>query len=270
MTLNIQRRLMEHLAPQADGHLVADIRIGLGYIAVKLDSGRAGLAWTPASNVSSCTHFQGAGTLAGQPAGTLLNYLVDERSNLTRAIGLATANALLAALPPPLTTREEVISTLGIIPTDRVVMVGYFGPIVAALKAIGCRLDVVELKPHPGETITPDQGREPLAVCDVAILTGTSLINGTCDELLSGLGQPRAAVLLGPSAPLCPEVFAGTKITHLAGSNVREADAVLRIVSEGGGTMVLKKHLDFETAFVNRSGVEPFSRSGLPAGPRLP
>jgi hypothetical protein len=254
MTLTVQKRLLDYLSPQAGGAVVADVRIGLGYTAVRLESGHAGVAWTPKSDAPCCTHFQGAGTLVGRPAEELLAFLVDEKSGLARAVGLATANALLAALPHPPISRDEVISTLNITPEDRVAMVGYFGPVVAELRKIGCRLDIIELNPHHGETITPEQGNEALAGCSVAILTGTSMINGTCDELLAGLGNPRAAVLLGPSSPLCPDVFAGTKVTHVAGSRVREADAVLRVVSEGGGTMLMKKYVDFETVRVNAAG----------------
>ncbi len=45
-----------------------------------------------------------------------------------------------------------------------------------------------------------------------------------------------------------PERFsdAGKKITPVAGSRVRDVDAVLRVVSEGDGTMLMKKHVDFE------------------------
>ncbi|HWQ07875.1 MAG TPA: DUF364 domain-containing protein [Holophaga sp.] len=247
MTLTIQARLLEHLTPHAEGVAVADVRIGLGYTAIRLDSGHAGVAWTPTSDAPCCTHFQGAGTLAGQPAGNLLSFLLDGKPGLARAIGMATANALLARLPHPPASREDVVSILAVQPGERVAMVGYFGPVVTQLRKLGCRLDIVELRPRAGETLGPDQGREVLAACDVAILTGTSLINGTADDLLASLGRPRAAVLLGPSSPLCPAPFLGTKITHLAGARVREADAVLRIVSEGGGTMLLKKHMDFET-----------------------
>jgi uncharacterized protein (DUF4213/DUF364 family) len=250
MTLTVQKRLLDYLKPLAAGAVVADVRVGLGYTAVKLESGHAGVGWTPKSDAPCCTHLQGAGTLAGQPAEHLLKMLVDEKSSLARAVGLATANALLSALPHPSTSRDEVISTLNIGADERVVMVGYFGPVSAQLKTIGCRLDIIELKPHQGETITPEEGKEALAGCSVAIITGTSLINGTCDDLLSALGRPRAAVLLGPSSPLCSAIFEGTKITHVAGSRVREADGVLRVVSEGGGTMLMKKYLDFETVRV--------------------
>lgn len=251
MMLKIQNRLLDQLKPQAGNAVAADVRIGLGYTAVRLASGQAGVAWTPQSDAPCCTHFQRAGTLAGRPAVELLAFLADEKSGLARAVGLATANALLAALPQPPFSKDEVIASLGITPDERVAMVGYFGPIVAQLRKIGCNLDVIELNPHHGsETITPEQGREALAACSVAILTGTSLINGTCDQLLDGLGSPRAAVLLGPSSPLCPEAFKGSGITHVAGSRVRDPEAVLRIVSEGGGTMLMKKHLDFETVTV--------------------
>jgi len=252
VTLTTSRRLVDHLRAGAKGRKISEVRIGLGYTAVALDSGQAGVAWTPRSEARGCTHLQSAGTLAGQPAGALLEYLAEGPSDLARAIGLATANALLAALPRPPGGQDDVLVTLGVAPEERVVMVGYFRPLVARLRATGCRLDIVERIPSPGETLTPEQGEEALAHCDVALITGTCLINGTCDRLLAHLGQPRAAVLLGPSSPLCPEVFRETRITHLAGARVRDAQAVLRIVSEGGGTMVLKPHMDFETAVVLR------------------
>jgi len=247
MSLNIQGRLVDHLWSDSRARIVADVRIGLGYTAVKLDSGHGGVAWTPRLESHGCTHCQEAGTLAGRAASALLQGLADDRSSLTRAIGLATANALLAGLPGPEAVREDVVSILCLRPQERVVMVGYFGPLIPTLKATGCQLDIIELSPHPGETLTPEQGWAALAACDVAILTGTSLVNGTCDDLLAGIRKPRSVVLLGPSAPLCPAAFKGTPVTHLAGSRVHSADAVLRIVSEGGGTMLLKKHMDFET-----------------------
>jgi hypothetical protein len=251
MTLTIQKRLVDFLESQAGAGVVSDVRIGLGYTAVRLQSGHAGVAWTAKSDAACCTHFKEAGSLTGRPAGELLRMLGNESSALARTVGLATANAILASLPSPPTSRDEVIATLDITPEDRVVMIGYFTPIIAQIRKIGCRFDVVELNSHHGDTLTPEQGREAMAQCTVAIVTGTSLINGTCDEVLAGLGRPRAVVLLGPSSPLCADVFKGTLITHVAGSRVRNAEALLRVVSEGGGTMLMKPNLDFETVLVN-------------------
>jgi uncharacterized protein (DUF4213/DUF364 family) len=254
MTLKVHKRLIELLSPHAEGSTVKDVRIGLGYTAAQLDSGYAGVAWTPEGSSSSCTYFKAAGTLAGSPTRELLALLADETSELARAVGLATANAMLAALPRPVALKEDAIASLNITDADHVAMVGYFGPIMVGLKKTGCRLDVVELNSERAENmLTPQEGKEALISCTIAIITGTTLINGTFEEVTAALGNPRAAVLLGPSSPLCGEAFHGTKITHVGGSRVSNAAAVLRIVSEGGGTMVMKPYLEFETVLTGTS-----------------
>lgn len=73
------------------------------------------------------------------------------------------------------------------------------------------------------------------------------MITGTIDGLLSGLGSPRAVVILGPSSFMRPEVFTGVKVTHIAGARVRDGGTVEKVVSEGGGRMILKRYMDFET-----------------------
>jgi uncharacterized protein (DUF4213/DUF364 family) len=246
MSLNTQNTLVEILTGAADQARVADVRIGLGYTAVRLDNGHAGLAWTPPGTAGCCTHLPLAGTLAGRPAIELLQMLAADVP-LQRTLGLATANALLAAGPLPETSKEEVVDGLRITESDHVAMVGYFGPLVRRIRVIGCRFDIIELDSSKPDVLTPEQGRAVLAECSVAIVTGTSLVTGTCDELLADLGQPREAVLLGPSAPFCASLFVGTPLTRVAGARVVNADGVLQVVSEGGGTPRLKSHVSFET-----------------------
>jgi uncharacterized protein (DUF4213/DUF364 family) len=41
---------------------------------------------------------------------------------------------------------------------------------------------------------------------------------------------------MGPSTPLLPEFFYARGVTLLAGRRITDADAILRIVSETGGT----------------------------------
>lgn len=250
MTLTVQKRLVDFLKPCVADQKIADVRVGLGYTVVRLDNGHAGVAWTPKSDSACCTHVKDAGTFTGRPATELLEMLGNETSAIGRAIGLATANALLVGMPSPGTVQDEVIASLKLTPEDRVTMIGYFAPVIANIRKIGCQLDIVELNSFHSDTLTPEQGHDAMAGCTVAIVTGTSLINGTFDEVVAGLKTPRAAVLLGPSSPLCPDVFKGTPITHVAGSRVRDPEAVLRVISEGGGTMLMKPHLDFETVIV--------------------
>lgn len=59
-----------------------------------------------------------------------------------------------------------------------------------------------------------------------------------------------STVMLGPSTPVCSEAFTGTRITQLSGAYV--IDAALKQakagVSQGGGTMLLKKSIRFASA----------------------
>jgi uncharacterized protein (DUF4213/DUF364 family) len=246
----IQQKIIDFLKPASRRLVAVDVRVGLGFTSVRLDDGNLGLAWTAESHSGSCTHQPKAGTLAGSSAETLLDMLASLSNPLSRSIGLATANAIAAGLPRPETTTVDILQLLNIQASDHVAMVGYFGPLISTLRSTGCRLDIIELKSDKPGTLSPDQGRIPLSVCSVAIITGTSIVTGTMNGLLSSLGNPRAAVILGPSTFMRPEVFAGLPVTHLSGSRIRNAPAVEKIVSEGGGTMILKQHMDFETIFL--------------------
>ncbi|MBP9560196.1 MAG: DUF364 domain-containing protein [Syntrophorhabdaceae bacterium] len=243
----IQQKIIDFLRPASRGLIAVDVRVGLGFTSVRLDDGNIGLAWTAANHSGSCTHEPRAGTLAGSPAGTLLDMLASLNNPLSRSIGLATANAIAAGLPRPETTNIDILQLLNIQASDHVAMVGYFGPLIPTLRLTGCRLDIIELRTDKPGTLSPDEGRVSLSECSIAIITGTSIVTGTMDGLLSSLGNPRAVVILGPSTFMRPEVFAGSPVTHLSGSRIRNATAVERIVSEGGGTMILKQHMDFET-----------------------
>ena len=247
MADTMQGKIIEHLEPVSAGISVADVRIGLGYTSVRLDNGNIGLAWTAHKDSGSCTHLNKAGTLAGMKAAELLGMLASEGSALARSLGLATANALVAGLPLPQLSREDTLDIIDIQAKDKVVMVGFFGPLIPKIKQTGCKFDIFELKTDRPGTISPDEGKELLAECSVAIITATSIVTGTFDGLMAGLGNPRAVIMLGPSSIMYPPLFAGTPVTHIAGSRVRDAAAVERIISEGGGTMILKKYIDFET-----------------------
>ncbi len=243
----VQQRIVDYLKPFSEGVVAVDVRVGLGYTSVRLDNGNVGIAWTALDGSGSCTYEPRAGTLGDMEVGELLAMLSLLQKPLSRSIGLAAANALAAGLPRHETTRTNILDLVSVQPSDHVVMVGFFGPLVPVLRQTGCRLDILELQTGKPGTMTPDEGRESLAACTVALITATTVVTGTTDEILAGLKNPRAAVILGPSTFMRPEVFIDTPVTHLAGVRIRDAHAVEKIVSEGGGTMIMKKHVDFET-----------------------
>jgi uncharacterized protein (DUF4213/DUF364 family) len=252
MANTIQQQIVDYLGPACEGLEIEDVRIGLGYTSVRLNDKNTGLAWTAKEDPGCCTHVAKAGTLAGRPAFELLEMLSGNGNGLPRSLGLATANAVVAGLRPyPEATQKDAMDIINIQAEDNVVMVGYFGPVIPKLRKTGCVLNILELKPDKPDTIPSGKGRSLLASCTVAIITATSIITNTFDELIVALGNPRAVIILGPSSIMCPQVFSQTPVTHIGGARVLDAKAIERIVSEGGGTMILKPYLGFETICLN-------------------
>ncbi|MCX6697652.1 MAG: DUF364 domain-containing protein, partial [Methanoregula sp.] len=107
------------------------------------------------------------------------------------------------------------------------------------------KLSVIEKNPARMKVPGREEREKILRECTVAIITATTLLNDTLEDVLADLGEPRHVALLGPSTPLCPEIFRGTPVNHLGGSIVRDTDKIMQIISEGGGTTAMRPYLQF-------------------------
>lgn len=248
----ILKRLYEKIEPAAKNLHIADLRIGLSYVGIKLDNGSAGLAAVlKESSVRGCTVLKEAGTYIGSSAIDTLKYLVDGKTALHRTIGMATANALVAPDTGDIENREAT-TYLNLQSGEKVAMVGLFAPLVERIRATGAILTVVEKNPERLDVLAPEDKQKALKECDVAIITATTLLNNTFEETIDWLGTPRSVVLMGPSTPLAPEIFHDTPVTHLGGAVVADSAKALQIISEGGGTPALRPYLRFINLLLNQ------------------
>ncbi|MCL6583788.1 MAG: DUF364 domain-containing protein [bacterium] len=278
-TGDIAARLYSYLHRAGEDLRVEEVRIGLGYVGVRIEGKQHGMglaAVLRAELTSCCSVLDEAGHLAGLSATTLLKRLVDGKNPLEKALGLATANALLAPRLQPLSAptsplasissistssysssgasssegQNEALQLINLTPQDRVAMIGLFTPLVPAIERSGASLAIIERDASRGYVLDQKTKETILQECTVAIITATSLLNNTLEEVLNGLRTPRSVLLLGPSTPLCAEVFRETPVTHLGGSAVIDSDKVMQIISEGGGTKQLRPFVRFITLAV--------------------
>jgi len=277
-TGDIAARLYSYLHRAGEDLRVEEVRIGLGYVGVRIEGKQRGMglaAVLRAELTSCCSVLDEAGHLAGLSATTLLKRLVDVKNPLEKALGLATANALLAQRLQPLSAptsplasissistsssssgshssegQNEALQLINLTPQDRVAMIGLFTPLVPAIERSGARLAIIERDASRGYVLDQKTKETILQECTVAIITATSLLNNTLEEVLNGLRTPRSVLLLGPSTPLCAEVFRETPVTHLGGVAVIDSDKVMQIISEGGGTKQLRPFVRFITLAV--------------------
>lgn len=240
----ISAKLFAALESQAQQRRIARVVVGIVYTAVQLDDGATGVALT--LQAGRCCGgkgaFAGLDAWVGAPAIELLQGL-RARDPVAVAVGLACANALANRADP--TQREgDVRVGVEVASDDTVAMIGYFRPLEADLRAKAKALHIFDLVDAPQGAVRPSAEAEGiLPHCDIALVTATTLVNRSIDQVLHWARHCRAVVLLGASTPLLPQVFAGSSVTGLAGVLVEDSDKVFQVVSEAGGMSRFKKYL---------------------------
>lgn len=239
----IRERLKRFSLEHGADTTIKDVRIGLGYTAVTLENGRCGVAYTFHEDLKEgCRILQRLRPLEGKKVSRILE-LFDSSDKVESAIALAASNALTN-----MTNRDQspgdILEYLQLFEGERVCMIGYFAPIIPELQKRGVELKVYEKSRRFDEALL-SQGDvlSELPHCDVALISATSILNHTLDDLLGAAGRCREVVLLGASTPLTPQVFSETPVTILSGVVVTDPREISRIVSEAGGMRLFKRYV---------------------------
>lgn len=230
-------QLIEQVTPAAQHARVADVVVGSHWTLVLLEDSaqcaRGGLA-TSLEELSDHHH-------TGQPsvrdAGRLLDYRAVDLLRLSLSdsmpevsIGFATINALLDV---DLSLCQEVNALDSILEhgTGRdIAVVGHF-PFVPRLRSAARTLWVLELLPQ-GADLPASSAPEILPRADVVAITGTSLANGTFDDLLGHCRKDAFVVVLGATTPLSP-LLLDAGVNAIAGTLVEDPEVVRLGVSQG-------------------------------------
>ncbi len=153
------------------------------------------------------------------------------------SVGLAAINALLQGQPKRWVERNagEVIAQKG--KGKNVALIGHF-PFVPELHHQVGKLDVLELRPKDGD-LHASEAPHIIPKADVVAITSMAFVNGTMDGLLSLCSPDAYVILLGPSTPLSPLLFAHG-IDMVCGSIVERIDPVLDGIISGNGFRKIK------------------------------
>jgi len=239
----IVERLHETLRERAARVAVEQLVVGLGYTVVVLEDAGAGLAYTWPDDRACCSHLRGWSNAEGSPALGLLDLLL-AAGGLERSVGMAAANALNHAaaigLPDDVGAAGSLVRELAIGCGTRVSMVGFFQPVARVFQELGVELDIVDDEKHMGDQ---DAFAERLRDwTEVLVMTSTALLGGTADGLLAAAGPRVRTAVLGPTTPLTPAAYTGTRVHLLAGAVPREVHEVVRAVRHGGGAPQILPH----------------------------
>ena len=215
--------------------------LGLGYTAVTLSDGGIGLSYTHFEDKKSCMLLNKHVDYENQPAVQLLEKIKSDRP-LERSMALALVNALnySDALEYPEDKKNKIMfEKFKIGAGSRVAMVGFIGPLVKLLKQIKAAVVVLDRSRKMGQK--KDFYARLGNWADVLLLTSTSILNNTTEEILQNVHPEVKTVMLGPSTPMVAGAFKHLPVHMLAGTVPVDKANILKAIRHGMGTPVLQK-----------------------------
>jgi uncharacterized protein (DUF4213/DUF364 family) len=227
--------------------------VGLFFTGVKLDNGIAGACATPIKTIpeavccpSSAMAMPFPGKLHGRRAADLAREAFSAHG-IRRAIGIAAVNALADCCwrrrpHPEVALRHGVdaFDATDIRPGDRVVVVGAFVPFLKELKRRGQPFLVLEQDPA---TLKADElpffrpaerAAEILPQADVVLITGSTLVNNTLEDLLALAPSAARVTIVGPTVGMLPDAFLARGADVLGCVRITMPDPFLDLLAEGG------------------------------------
>ncbi len=249
--------LKNELSPDLEEVKVSDVRIGLEYVGVMLSSGEGGVAHVLREDSSECQVFKKAGELQGSSAIDIMNQATS-RNLIEAALGVATINAVsqIAFNKKPHLYPFTDIDILDLVkPQDKILMVGYLAPVIPKLMDKTSDITVIERRniQSPIVMVVKEEQLEELSSnADIAIITGSTLVNRSVDNILKHCEGKRDVVLIGPTASFIPQPLFERGATAIMGVNIYNPQKMLEIVSQAGGTRKLLKACAKKTAILKK------------------
>jgi len=216
-----------------DQKTIKTLRIGPGYSGVLLESGLCGIAATLRQ-------------LEEPPLPDTKNYQALKLPDLIRllkspehpkaALGLAAINALLGGVPDLKYHSGDCREFIPYKNTDCAGIVGAILPLVNFLNGKVKKIYVFENHPcRRQEGMFPQEKEaELLPQCDLLLVTASSLVNHTLEQVLHYSRNARFKGLIGASAPLAPELFKNYGLNLLSGIKIQKPEEVMEVIAYGG------------------------------------
>lgn len=216
--------VLREAKPYLQGRTVKDAVIGISLIGVELDNGSVGVSYVLREGLKSgCSIFPFAQQLIRQDAGSVAEWVISGGDDLQRGIAMAVLGVASHAQKLQDSDSPDLPFGVTFKDNDIIGMIGFIKPVA---KMIGPRAKklyifdkgISESGGTKGGVLPQQEMPRLLPTCDVVLLSGTTVINGSLEGLLKICINAREIVMIGPSTPMFPKAFLDTKVSVLAGS----------------------------------------------------
>ena len=244
-------KVLEAAKPYLEGRIIKDVVIGLSLIAIQLDNGNVGVSYMLRESLpNGCSVFPYAQDIIGKSAQEIAEWILIGKEDAQRGIGMAVLTATSRSQMLQDVDSPDLSFGINVLPTDTVGMIGYIPPIASEFKRKAKKVIIFDMGlslrgGDKGEVYSIKDQPKLLPTCDIVILSGTTVINNTIDELLTRCSGAKEIIMVGSSTPMFPEAFKDTKVTVLAGSwwDEEQKDKIFKEISLACGISHLKKYM---------------------------
>ncbi|KAF1086680.1 hypothetical protein SPSYN_00399 [Sporotomaculum syntrophicum] len=236
--------------PYLQDRKVRDAVVGISLIAVELDDDNVGVSYVLREDLKAgCSIFPYVQDIIGRDAVDIAQWSISGGDNLQKGIGIAVLCAASASQHLDDCETPERPFGVNARETDTVGMIGYIAPVVNLLGPRVNKLYVFDkgisqIGGSNSDVFPIEEQPSLLPTCDIVVLSGTTMINGTIDDLLKLCEQAREIVMIGASTPMFPAAFLATRVTVLAGSwwKSEHKKEIFQKISLAGGMRMLSPY----------------------------
>ncbi len=222
---------------------ILSIQVGMSRTAVLVETAeglRCGLAASLANlefDTRCSPRVARAGHLLEMSRDEIIG-LIESPSQTEASIALAAINAFLPRIKLPQSDLNATEYIREHAEGKNIALIGHF-PFIEEMKPIVKNLWVLELNPH-GDDLPADAAPQIIPQADFLAITATTLINQTFEDLIALCRQDTTVIMLGPTTPLSPVLFANG-VDILSGSEVLDPKATMLSIAQGASMHQLKK-----------------------------
>ena len=250
-------KILQQAQPNLAGQTIRDGVVGLHFVGVQLDTGNCHFVTLMREALDNLDQAYGLEML-GKPATEIAQWVQTGENDLQRALGMAALNAASPYYPRPRSGKYPLPQVDNqqddgvplVRPGDTVGMIGLMTPSVRQLQPLVKKIIVFD---RALEQQIQDEGfaasfgenvrlypmrlqAELLPACDVVLITGTTMINHTLEQILSFCPHAREILLKGFSLAYYPQAYQHTAITAISSVYFEpDSAALFRPLSLGGG-----------------------------------
>lgn len=246
--MRITQKIFEAAKQHLRGLTVVDGVIGISFVGVKLSNGRTHFTYLMRECLpSGDLIFPYGQKMIGALASDVAYGAVAGAEDLERGLGMA---VLCAAAPRDNVSEESKVDDFydHVRRGETVGLIGYMPPAIKQLAAkatIICFDRAIDMNGTvEGATVYPvERQAELLPTCDRVVITGTTCINHTLDDLLALCTNAKDILVSGFSLPFFPEAFIDTPVRAISSARFSDrASEAFKAISLGAGRTLLRTY----------------------------